>query len=153
MRKPKPIKLTFEPWPEPNPNTLYPGQIAEVAAKKGTLSIAIVNLHTSMFGRRHLVGLLASLHPDSRTHRFASAAGLEVNAFGDEIDLRETIGATVGMRFIFIGDDYEIQFEKVIAKTPPQTQRAKTDSAKPSDEESPPDLEDAPDSDNDFLAI
>ena len=113
MRKPKPIQLTYQPWPDPQPHRLYPGRITGITAKKESVCVTVVNLDKTMAGRPHHGQVPKCLHPGNRTKRFAAAAGLDVNNFGEQIDLRDAIGVTVGLRFIPIGDDYEIEFERI----------------------------------------
>jgi len=154
MRKPKPIRLTLEPWPDPKPGRLYRGRITEVSETKNAISVTLENLDKTMAGRLHHTELPASLHLGNKTNRFASAVGFDINTFGEQIDdLHDSVGCVVNMRFIPIGDGYEIEFEKVTPKAKAQTERTRTDSPKPSDGESVRDPESVSDSNDDFFSI
>lgn len=113
MRRSKPIRLTLEPRPAPKPGRPYPGLVKDVSLKKQSIVVTVENLDKNMAGCLQCVGLPKSLHPGNKTHRFAKAAGLDIETLGAQIDLRDSIGAIVNMRFIPAGDNYEIEFEKV----------------------------------------
>jgi len=150
MRKPKPIRLTLEPGPDPQPGRVYRGRITEVSETKNAISVTLENL--AMAGRVHHAELPASLHPGNKTHRFASAAGLDAQTLGEQIDLRQAVGRTVAMRFVPVSDGYEIEFEKTTRKTKARTATTKTDSPRPGDAERVGDPESASDSNDDFFA-
>jgi hypothetical protein len=145
MRKPKPIRLTFEPWSDPKPGKLYQGRISELSAYRESVSVTVVNLDKTMAGRLHRCELPKALHTDNRTCRFASAAGLDVHEFGDQINLRDSIGTVIGMRFTPAGDDYEITFERTTPKAKTPKGRGETDLPKPSVNEFPDNPDTSPD--------
>jgi len=153
MRKPKPIPLMLKPWPDPEPNRLYRGQIKEISETKKAISVTIKTLDKTLAGCLQYVDLSKDLHPGNKTHRFVLAAGFEINTVGVQIDdLRQAIGRIVGMRFVPSADGYEIGFEKVTTKAKTQT-TTKTGSSDASDTEALGDLEHASDSEDDVLSI
>ena len=123
MRKPKPIQLTMEPWPDPKPGRLYRGRVTQVTAKKESISVTVEHLDKTMAGRLDYAELPKCLHPGNKTHRFASAARLDAQTLGEQIDLRQAVGRTIGMRFLPVGDGYEIEFERL-----PEPRRDDSDS-------------------------
>jgi hypothetical protein len=153
MRKPKPITLTLEPWPDPEPDEVYPGLVKDVNSKKQTIVVTVENMDQRMAGCLHQAHLPNCLHPGNKTHRFVLAAGFDINTVGGQIDeLRQAIGRVVGMRFVPTADSYEIDFEKVAAKAKTQT-TTKTDSDQAKDTEPADEPETASDSKDDFFSL
>lgn len=113
MPNAKKLSIVVRPWPPFKPGKFYKGQIKEVQMyKRATvLHVNIRNLDPSMLDRLHSVELPLPPRPGNRASRFLSACGHLGQVVGTEIEVDNLISRVVAMRFMPVGDGYEIEFE------------------------------------------
>ena len=109
--------ITVKGWPSLKKGKLYKGIVRKAENKTEYVYIEIENLDSTQLGRIHEMDLPLPVRP-SRYHKtcsFLIACGIDATTDGISIDLNETVGVTVGMRFSASARDgiQKVDFERI----------------------------------------
>ena len=109
--------LIVKAWPHLKKDKLYKGIIRKAENETQYVDIEIENLDPTQLGRIHEINLPLPVRPSKyhRTCAFLMACGIDATIHGASIDLDETVGVTVEMRFGAVAQDgsQQIDFERV----------------------------------------
>ncbi|MFC1636833.1 hypothetical protein ACFL5Z_18570 [Planctomycetota bacterium] len=117
--------LTVEDWPDPKMGKLYKCLVKKVDTDKKAkcICVAVENLDRTQLGRIHDISLPLPIRPSvcHKTCSFLLACGIDASTHGKEININDTIGSIIGIRFGTKEQDgsQQIEFEKFEDSTTP----------------------------------
>ena len=109
--------LTVKGWSNPKKGKLYKGLVKRTDNKTTYLHINVENLDPTQLGRIHDIKLPLPVRPSiyHKTCSFLLACGINASTHGTKINLDDTIGSIIGIRFGARAQDgsQQIDFEKI----------------------------------------
>ncbi len=109
--------LIVKGWPNPKKGKLYKGIIRIVENNTQYIHVIIENLDPAQLGRTHEIDLPLPIRPSKyhKTCSFLMACRIDANIDGANVDINDTVGVTIGMRFGDVIQDgsQQIKFERI----------------------------------------
>ncbi len=109
--------LTVKGWPKLKKGKLYKGIVREANKNTQNIHVLIENLDPTQLGRTHEMSLPLPIRPSKyhKTCSFLMACGIDASKDGANVNINDTIGANIGMRFGDVMQDgsQQIDFERI----------------------------------------